>query len=137
MAKSLWYVSKYFAPQTTTSFGGRGHSLMKEMSKLGYNVTVISSDSNNLSEMPTFEGSSLEIDKFGYKLVILKTTKYSVAKSIKRILSWFHFEWNLFNYKTKHLPKPDVIIISSLSLLTIFYGLYIKLKYKSKLIFEV
>lgn len=137
MDKSLWYISKYFAPQTASSFGGRGHSLMKEMSKLGYDITVISSDSNNLCELPEFDGQKYEEKQFGYRLIFLKTLKYSVAKSMKRILSWFHFEWNLFAFNYKHLKKPDVVIVSSLSLLTIFYGLFLKKKFACKLIFEV
>ncbi|MEK2687646.1 glycosyltransferase family 4 protein [Bdellovibrio sp. GT3] len=137
MKTNLWYITKYFAPQTASSFGGRGHSLMKELAKLEYNVTVISSDSNNLCEIPSFVGKSHSEKKHGYRLIFLKTLKYTTAKSIKRILSWLHFEWNLFTFKTQDLPKPDVVIVSSLSLLTIFYGFHLKNKFGAKLIFEV
>lgn len=137
MGKSVWYVTKYFSPQTATAFGGRGHSLMKELSKLDFNVTVITSDSNNLCEFPRFDGRQQIEDKFGYRLVLLKTMKYSLAKSFRRILSWFHFEWNLFRFDIRDQVRPDVVIISSLSLLTIFYGLYLKKKLNCKLIFEV
>lgn len=137
MNKSLWYISKYFPPKTDTSYGGRGHSLMKEMSTLGYEISVISSDSNNLCEIPKFEGDYYTENKFGYKLVLLKTMKYKVAKSSRRILSWIHFEWNLFTFDTKILKKPDIVIVSSLSLLTIFYGLFLRKKFKCKLVFEV
>ncbi|AHZ84222.1 hypothetical protein EP01_04600 [Bdellovibrio bacteriovorus] len=110
---------------------------MKELSKMGYEITVISSDSNNLCELPIFTQKSYVDVKHGYRLILLKTYKYSVAKSIKRIISWFHFEWNLFTFNTNQLQRPDIVIISSLSLLTIFYGLYLKHRFKSKLIFEV
>ncbi len=37
----------------------------------------------------------------------------------------------------KDLPKPDAIIVSSLSLLTIFNGLLLRRKFKCRLIFEI
>ena len=37
----------------------------------------------------------------------------------------------------RHLPDPDVIICSSLSLFTILNGLHLKLRYRCRLVFEV
>jgi glycosyltransferase involved in cell wall biosynthesis len=137
MSKTIWYVTKYFSPKTANSPGGRGWFLVDEMQRAGYQVVVISSDSNNLVDLPvlnkrvTLEGCD------GVRIVWLKTMTYSVAKSLRRILSWFHFEWNLFWLNKSQLPRPDVVIISSLSLLTIVNGLLIRFKYKSRLVFEV
>jgi glycosyltransferase involved in cell wall biosynthesis len=36
-----------------------------------------------------------------------------------------------------NLTKPDVVIVSSLSIFTIFYGYYLKKKYKTFLVFEI
>lgn len=77
------------------------------------------------------------LDNHGVKIVWLKTMKYSIAKSLRRILSWFHFEWNLFWLDKSKLERPDVMIISSLSLLTIVNGLLLRFKYKCRLVFEV
>jgi glycosyltransferase involved in cell wall biosynthesis len=63
--------------------------------------------------------------------------KYSVAKSVLRIFSWIHFEWNLFWLKKSAFNKPDVIIVSSLSLLSILNGLILKKKYSCRLVFEI
>jgi glycosyltransferase involved in cell wall biosynthesis len=52
-------------------------------------------------------------------------------------LSWIHFEINLFILNKSRLTKPDVIIVSSLSLLTILNGILLKKKYKCKLVFEI
>jgi hypothetical protein len=127
MNKTIWYVTKYFSPKTATSPGGRGWFLVDEMRRAGYQVVVVSSDSNNLVDLPVLHDRVTVEVTDGVKLVWLKTMKYSVAKSARRILSWFHFEWNLFWLNKRELERPDVVIISSLSLLTIVNGLLLKL----------
>jgi glycosyltransferase involved in cell wall biosynthesis len=137
MKKTVWYISKYFAPKTSTAPGGRGWFLMKGLSSLGFNPIVITSDSNALIE-PVNMQSKVEIEQVeGVKLVWLQTMKYQIAKSPKRLLSWFHFEWRLFCLDKNLLDKPDAIVVSSLSLLTVINGLILKRKYQCRLIFEV
>ena len=137
MNKTVWYISKYFAPPADETVGSRGWLLLKEFAKKGYRPVVITSDSNNLVEMPKLTKPVTVQQQDGVQLVWLKTLKYGIAKSSKRILSWLHFEWNLFWLNTKNLPKPDAIIVSSLSLLTIINGLLLKRKYRCKLVFEI
>ena len=137
MNKTIWYVTKYFSPKTSTSPGGRGWFLMDEMQRAGNHVVVVSSDSNNLVDIPVLRGKVTVLESNGVKIVWLRTMKYSVAKSLRRILSWFHFEWNLFWLDKSKLERPDVVIISSLSLFTIINGLLLRLKYKCLLVFEV
>jgi glycosyltransferase involved in cell wall biosynthesis len=48
-----------------------------------------------------------------------------------------HFELNLFLFSKKSLPRPDVIVVSSLSILTILNGLYLKQKYKCRFVLEI
>ena len=137
MSKNIWYISKYFAPKTDNSPGGRGWLLLKELKEQGINSTVITSDSNNLIDPVSFQGlKKLELVD-GINLVWLKTLKYGVAKSYRRIFSWFHFELNLFFLDKKKLPIPDAIVVSSLSLLSVLSGLWLKRKYRCRLIFEV
>lgn len=63
--------------------------------------------------------------------------KIQKSASYKRILSWFAFEWHLYFLDRRRLERPDVVIISSLSLLTILYGVFLKRLYGCKLVFEV
>jgi glycosyltransferase involved in cell wall biosynthesis len=53
------------------------------------------------------------------------------------VLSWLDFEMKLWLMPKKALPRPDVVIVSSLSLLTVLNGAWLKRKYGCKLIFEV
>lgn len=137
MSKTLWYITKYFSPSTETTPGGRAWFLLKEMSAEGYKPVVITSDSNNLVEVPELSKSVTVQHQDGIQLVWLKTMKYGVAKSWQRIASWFHFEWNLWRLDKSALPKPDAIVVSSLSLLTILNGLWLKRKHQCRLVFEV
>lgn len=137
MKKTIWYVTKYFSPKTSASPGGRGWFLVGEMQRAGYQLVVISSDSNNLVDLPVLHDRVTVQVVDGVQLVWLKTMKYTVAKSLRRILSWVHFEWNLFWLDKRKFPRPDVLVVSSLSIFTIINGLLLRFKYKCRLIFEV
>lgn len=137
MSKTVWYITKYFSPATATTPGGRSWLLLKHMAQSGHSVVVITSDSNNLVEVPALTKKVTIERNEGVQLVWLKTLKYGVAKSVWRLLSWFDFEWKLFCLDKKILPKPDSIVVSSLSLLTVLNGLWLKRKYRCRLVFEV
>ncbi|MGJ0626964.1 glycosyltransferase family 4 protein [Xenorhabdus bovienii] len=137
MKKNIWLISKYFSPRTENTLGGRDWFLVNEMAQKGHNITVITSDSNSIFDVPKID-SRLRIDKYeNFSICWLKTLKYKTPKSLLRIIGWFHFELNLFFLNKKKFNKPDAIIVSSLSLLTILNGLILKKKYKCKLIFEI
>lgn len=137
MSHCVWYVSKYVCPPQRGTAGVRGYLLMKELATLGHKVLIITSDSNQLTQAPSFEGNYLRESSDGIDLWWVKTLKYDIAKSSKRILSWLHFEWRFFLMPKKQLHAPDVLIISSLSLLTIINGFLLRRKYGCKLVFEI
>jgi glycosyltransferase involved in cell wall biosynthesis len=101
----------------------------------GYEFEVITSDSNH--------GSSLQhnmqavelvtIDEVRYR--VIRTIKYRRSSSIARVISWFDFDLKLFRY-CRHMA-PDVVVISSLSLTSIIFGIFLKWWHGSCLVFEV
>lgn len=137
MKLCIWYVSKYVAPPTTVSAGGRGYLLMREFARLGYQSVIITSDSNRLAEVPLLETPYLVQELEGIQLCWVRTLKYSVAKSMRRMLSWIDFEFRLLMLPKKAFPRPDVVVVSSLSLLTVLNGFVLRRRYKCRLIFEV
>ncbi len=137
MSSNIWYVSKYVAPPGLGSAGGRGYLLMKEIALMGHQVAIVTSDANSLADPPHLEAGFLLQEVDGMQLCWVRTLKYSVAKSARRILSWLHFEWRLLWLPKHDLPKPDVIVVSSLSLLTVLSGLRWRARYKCRLVFEV
>lgn len=137
MAKTVWYVSKYVAPPYAAKVSSRGFSILSELAKKGCHCTLFTSDSNHLIAAPKLKRSTLKENIDGVDVFWLKTWKYQGARSLGRMISWLDFEWQLFKMAKKNIAKPDVIIVSSLSLLTILNGLWLRRKFKCRLIFEV
>lgn len=137
MPLTLWYVSKYVTPPSHGSAGARGYLLMKALAQLGHQAVIITSDSNQLATPPQLDAAYLRQEMDGLELWWVRTMKYSVAKSLRRILSWLDFEWRLFRLPKHQLPPPDVVVVSSLSLLTIVQGLFWRRRYKCRLVFEI
>lgn len=136
-AKTVWYVSKYVSPPQGEAVGGRGYELMRELAELGHDCVIVTSDSNHLTVTPQLDSSVLRQDRDGLQMYWLRTFKASTAKSWQRIVSWLHFEWRLFRMDTSVLPRPDAVIVSSLSLLTILNGLLLKRRYRTRLVLEI
>lgn len=137
MKRCIWYVSKYVSPPDRASAGGRGYLLMRQFARLGYTSLIITSDSNQLADVPRLDKPFLLLNKDGMQVCWVRTFKYLVAKSARRIVSWLHFEWRLFRLPFARLPRPDAVIVSSLSLLTVLNGLWWRKKFECRLIFEV
>jgi glycosyltransferase involved in cell wall biosynthesis len=110
---------------------------MREFARAGHDCLVITSDSNQLADVPKLqERRKLErID--GVQFCWVRTLKYGAAKSLRRILSWLDFEWQLWRLPKQDFPSPDAVIVSSLSLLTILNGLLLRVRHRCRLIFEV
>lgn len=137
MSHCVWYISKYVAPPAGSSAGGRGYVLMRELAKLGCECVIITSDSNQLTPVPMLDQATLLQRVDGLSILWLRTLKYRTAKSFRRILSWVDFEFRILVAPLRRLPKPDVVIVSSLSLLTVFSGLWLRWRYACRLVFEV
>lgn len=133
----VWYVSKYVTPPSPGASGGRGYMLMRELARMGNCCVIITSDSNRFGDMPSVETPFLTQSTDGLLIFWLRTFKYSAAKSLGRILSWLDFEWRLLRLPLKLAPRPNVVIVSSLSLLTVLNGLRLARKFRCRLVFEV
>lgn len=115
----------------------RNFCLMRELSELGFRTIIITSDSNHLAAPPHIDKTSkIEVIE-GVSVIWLRTLKYVKTNSLRRILSWLDFEWQLIKFPKKSLHKPDVIVCSSLSILTILNGLVLKARFRCRLVFEV
>ncbi len=137
---SIWYLCKYVETPGTTSPGSRGYSLMAELARLGAEVTVFCSDSGHHfwgGQGVVGDGTPAESEHARLSLIRIRTCKYSRQRSLRRVLSWLDFEFRLLMMSKATFVKPNVIIASSLSLLTVVTGLLLSLRYRCRLIFEV
>ncbi|MDP3960835.1 MAG: glycosyltransferase family 4 protein [Pseudorhodobacter sp.] len=137
MTKTIWYISKYATPPANGKVGTRGFLILREFARLGNRAVLITSDSNHLATPPRLLGPRLHEVVDGVDVHWLRTRKYTSARSLGRMVSWLDFEWQLWRMPKASLPRPDVIIVSSLSLLTIFNGLWMRRRFGCKLVFEV
>lgn len=137
MSACIWYVTKYAALPAAGRAGTRAFLIMREFARMGQRAVMLISDSNHLIDVPTLTGPHLLETVDGVDVHWIRTRKFRGAKSVGRILSWLDFELRLFLFPKQNLPRPDVVIVSSLSLLTIFNGLWLKFRYRCRLIFEV
>lgn len=134
---NIWFISKYASPPLYAKAPSRLFYLAKEAKELGHEVRLITSDSNHFTSIPETGKVYNYENQDTVDIVWIKTKKYKKTASIERILSWLDFEWKLFRMPLKNLNKPDVVIISSLSIFTIFYGYFLKKRYSSFLVFEI
>lgn len=137
MTKCVWYISKYLSPPSKSGVGSRGFHIMEEMKSQGVETLIITSDSNHLIEAPKLKTTYYTETISGISILWIKTYKFTIAKSFKRMISWVDFEFKLLFLNKKRLPRPDAIIVSSLSLFTIINGYLLKKKFNCKLVFEI
>ena len=135
--KNIWYISKYIPPAYAAKNQARGFLILSELKKKGHNTLLITSDSSHQTNAPIFKGRYYKEQVEGVEVHWVRTLKYKKSTSIGRILSWLDFELQLFRMPKKTLFKPDVVIVSSMSIFTILNGLVLRKKYNCKLIFEV
>ncbi|MBO6668047.1 glycosyltransferase family 4 protein [Parvibaculum sp.] len=137
MKSTIWYISKYVTPSYAAKVGARGFLILREFARQDHRAVLITSDSNHLAMPPKLQTRQLHEVLDGVDVHWLRTRKYRHARSIGRVISWLDFEWQLWRMPKASLPRPDTIIISSLSLLTILNGLWMRRRYRCKLVFEV
>ena len=132
--KTIWYISKYVKTSYVGNSGSRGFFLLNELSKKGFDCSIFSSYPFKYSKL--FKKNISKI-KRNLRYIYIDSFKFKNTNSFRRIISWFDFEIKLLFQKKNNLPKPDVVIVSSLSLFTIINGLILKKKYACKLFFEI
>lgn len=137
--KSVWLINQYLCTPELNGDQHRHSHLSEEWIKKGYDVTLITS---SFSHVPYRENDFKGLFKVNNGLIrtlLIKGNKYKETQGISRVLSWLIFSFLLFFIPTKKIPKPDIIIVSSNSLLPILnVCFYFKLKYrKVKFILEI
>lgn len=110
---------------------------MTRMARLGHQVVIVTSDSNALASVPVLDRTFSYQRVDGMDLWWVRTFKYRVAKSLRRMISWLDFELKLLFLPVDKMPRPDAVIVSSLSLFTILNGLRLRRRFRCKLVFEV
>lgn len=111
--------------------------LFDSLSKQGVDVLLVGSRSG-AAKIPRFKGLRQEYSKGNYSELILNGPSIALGFNIKRILSWAIYELMIFlNLKTIRKFTPDIIFVSSLSILTFVSGVFLKRLFNVPLAIEV
>lgn len=142
MSKNIWFINQYI---TTPEIEGEGyrHYYIAKYLKAGTDFTPLLI-TGSFAHAPYRHNRFWGVYKYvGHDVptLILKVNKYRASGGIGRILNWVLFTLNLFLLpflSKKKVPKPDVIILSSLPILPVLNLFFFKLLYpRCKLVFEI
>jgi glycosyltransferase involved in cell wall biosynthesis len=137
MTKSIWLICKYASPEKYF-FGTRHFFFAEEWVKNGHEVTIFTSNSSHLTDkLPQFPGSRMVEQIKGVSTIWLNVLKSAKSSSALRVLGWIQFEWKVITTSKHNFRKPDVIISSSLSILSIISGYLLARYYKARFILEI
>ena len=109
--------------------------LMNELSNMECNIDLITSSSSAFRTEDDQKGTEVISSTFSFHQIL--GLQYRKAKSLSRIVSWLDFELRFFLSKKKNLRPPDIIMVSSPSVISILNGFIWSKWYKAKLVFEV
>jgi hypothetical protein len=127
----ILFISKYASGVT------RQYLYAKELTNIGHTVKLVYSRSNG-SNMPKFKSFFKKSVHGNLETIILNGPVIDNGFSLKRVWSWLLFEFNNFRYYSKIKGwKPDIVLVSSLSILTFVFGVFVKRRLKIPLILEV
>ena len=134
---NIWIINQY-AGSPYYGMNYRSYYLSKEFIQKGHKVQLFAASFSHLfKHLPQIKGTFTDEKIDGIDYVWVKTPTYSNSKSIKRFYNMLVFMFKLFFFKTSSKARPDIIIISSLSLFTVLNALLWSRRLKVPFIFEV
>jgi glycosyltransferase involved in cell wall biosynthesis len=140
MSLNVW-VFNHFAstPYTNTGAGERFYYLADYFAKNGWDTTVFSASYSHLFlRQPKRKFPYSVEDHHGFKFLWVWVTKYNPSSGIQRLINWLSFVFSLFIINKRKLKKPDVIIVSSMSIWPILNALWIRKFHRNvKVVFEI
>jgi len=135
--KNIWIINQY----TGSSYYGmnfRSYYFAKEFVASGHEVTIFTGSYSHLFfNYPKTDGmfTKESIDNINY--IWVKVPKYKSSKSMGRVVNMFVFTMKLLLFNIFKIKKPDIIIISSLSLFPVLNAYIWSKLLKVEFIFEV
>lgn len=131
--KVIWIINQT-AGTLDSGWGERHFFLANEWKKKGYKTYIFSGSYNHLfKEQPQTKGKNLTIEKIDTDITFcwVKCLKYKDG-GYRKFLSNLVFTLRLFFLNVKPIPKPEVIIVSSMPIFPIITGKYFKKRFGAK-----
>ncbi len=137
--KSVWIINQYITTPEINGDTHRHYNIAKYLKEQDYDITLITSSYSHIPNREYKFKGYFKILNTDIRTLMIKGSKYKSSQGLMRVLSWFVFMFLLLFIPFKKIPKPDVIIVSSNSLLPILNVIfYFKRKFKGvKFILEI
>ncbi len=136
---TIWILNHHaLTPQM--SGGTRHYDFAKELIRRGHKVVIVSSSFHysKYAEMKEYDGKEYVCEYIdGIEWLWLKTTPYR-GNGIARVKNMLSYTWKALRIiPALDLPKPDIIIGSSVHLFAVYAAYRLSRKYKTPFIMEV
>lgn len=116
----------------------RHYFIAQELLKYDYNVTIVASNFSHFFQTFPPNNKYFNFENHnGVQFCWVRGLKYENPNGLLRLMAWFIFCFNLFFLPFRRIPKPDIILVSSTSMLPFINGYLIKKIFKSKIIYEI
>ena len=123
-------------PNYSSGAGERFYYLAPFFQQEGINTRVVSGGYNHLFVANPYTPKLFNDEEVkGGVFTWVKLREYNKASFIGRFLSWIEFFLKLF--LLKHKDRPDIVLVSSMSLFPIIYAFWLRLRFGAKVILEV
>ncbi|MBE0655926.1 MAG: glycosyltransferase family 4 protein [Bacteroidales bacterium] len=126
------------APAYNTGAGERHYYLASILAEQGYDITIISGGVNHLFTKNPHTKKLFNEEKInGGRFIWVRLRSYKSDSFFGRTISWFEFLWKLYFLPLNNYIKPDIVLVSSMSLWTAIYAIHIKGRFKIPFILEI
>ncbi len=116
----------------------RHYFFCENLAKRGHDVKVMKSRASFAVNIPEFEGYYKSEKNGNLDLVTINAPLIKRGFSLIRLWTWMTFEFGVVRYLLgERSYRPDVVVVSSLSIFTFLTGIWLKRKYNVPLIVEV
>jgi len=123
-------------PKYSYGAGERMFHLSEFLYKEGFNVQVVSGAFNHLFKEYPATPKLFNVEQTKYlDFIWVRLKRYKSNNFIGRVYSWFEFLFKLFLFPIG--KGPEIVVVSSMSIMPIIYALWVKRKYKSKFVLEI
>jgi len=140
---NIWVFNQFAgSPYNSSGAGERYHFMAQQwMRNYHADVTIFSASYNHLFlNQPQISGALTVQYIDGVRYCWVKVPKYASDSAFGRVASWMIFMLRLFTARHKDIPRPEQIIVSSMSMFPIYPALIRKLFSRGKIrkvIFEI
>ncbi|TMU55047.1 glycosyltransferase family 4 protein [Flagellimonas algicola] len=140
--KQVWIINQYITSPDIEGDGYRHYYVAKELAEKGYDTTLITSSFSHAPYRHTKIKGLYKLVNKDVRTLVLKGNKYGKSQGLGRIISWIVFVIQLMCLpliSRNKIPRPDIIVLSSLPLLPILNVILFKALFyrKVKIVFEI